>query len=102
MIADIAHSTDEQASGLQQVNGVVTDMDKMTQQNAAMVEQSTAASRSLADEAATLSALVEKFEISRQAQTGPSAPKRSVAVARPAPQIRGNLALAHDPDWNEF
>jgi methyl-accepting chemotaxis protein len=54
-------SAESQASNLQQVNTAVGEMDRMTQQNAAMVEQSTAAARSLADEAAELTRLVAHF-----------------------------------------
>ena len=102
MVAGIARSTEEQANGLLQVNIVVTDMDKMTQQNAAMVEQSTAASRSLADEAEKLSTLVEKFEINSQPQSQQAAATRPAPAKRPAPQIRGNLALADDLEWTDF
>ena len=49
IVADIAASAQEQASGLSQVNSAVNQMDQVTQQNAAMVEESTAASRSLAN-----------------------------------------------------
>jgi len=46
-VNDIAETTAEQASNLEQVNAAVGTIDRMTQQNAAMVEQSTAATRSL-------------------------------------------------------
>lgn len=58
----IADLTGVQANSLQQVNTAVSDMDKMTQQNAAMVEQSTAAARSLAAEADHLSKVVSYFQ----------------------------------------
>ena len=45
LISSISASTETQSAGLQQVNASVSDMDKMTQQNAAMVEESTAAAR---------------------------------------------------------
>jgi methyl-accepting chemotaxis protein len=62
----IAASAKEQASGLQGVNGAVNEMDKTTQQNAAMVEQSLAAARTLADEAAALTRQVEQFQLARR------------------------------------
>ena len=62
-------------SNLQQVNSAVSDMDRMTQQNAAMVEQSSAAARSLASEAATLSGLVERF------RTGSGSDRGSYSMA---------------------
>ena len=62
-IGEIAASAQEQASGLQQVNTAVNQMDQVTQQNAAMVEQSTAASHSLARETAELVALTHRFHL---------------------------------------
>jgi methyl-accepting chemotaxis protein len=54
-------SAAEQANGLAEVNTAINQMDQVTQQNAAMVEQTTAASRSLADEAEKLTSLVGRF-----------------------------------------
>jgi len=62
-IEGIAHSAEIQASNLSQINAAVSDMDRMTQQNAAMVEQSTAAARSLADQARGLEGAVRGFTI---------------------------------------
>ncbi|GAA4762913.1 hypothetical protein GCM10023219_03930 [Stakelama sediminis] len=105
LITTIADSAETQATNLQQVNTAVGDMDKMTQQNAAMVEESTAAARSLANEADELSSLVSRFRTGDEG-TAPvavaAAPKRS---ARKAPQVVGNLALKtveEDEDWTEF
>ncbi|WP_333897127.1 methyl-accepting chemotaxis protein, partial [Brevundimonas aurantiaca] len=56
LVAEIAASAQEQAIGLAEVNTAVNQMDQVTQQNAAMVEQSTAASHSLAQEAQSLQA----------------------------------------------
>ncbi len=63
-IESIAESTLVQASRLSQINETVAVMDQSTQQNAAMAEQCTAAARSLAGEAGTLSEAVERFELS--------------------------------------
>ena len=63
---EIESSSKEQATGLAEVNVAVTQMDQVTQQNAAMVEQSTAASRTLAQDAADLDRLMGQFEISKQ------------------------------------
>ncbi|HMP55413.1 MAG TPA: methyl-accepting chemotaxis protein [Novosphingobium sp.] len=59
----ISTQSQEQAHNLSQVNGAVREMDMMTQQNAAMVEQATAASRSLASEAGALARIVEGFRV---------------------------------------
>ena len=59
----IAISAKEQATGLSEVNHAVNSMDQTTQQNAAMVEESNAASGALATEAAKLRDLISHFTI---------------------------------------
>ena len=63
-IADINSASREQASGILQINTAVTEMDTMTQQNAAMVEQVSATSASMTDQAAKLQEQVGFFRIS--------------------------------------
>lgn len=70
-IAEISQATEMQASRLQQINSAVSGMDTVTQQNAAMVEESFAASRSLAGEAEQMSSLVARFRLSDNAQGAP-------------------------------
>ena len=82
-VSDIAASAQEQASGLAQVNTAVNQMDQVTQQNAAMVEQSTAASHSLANDAAELQRLTARFDI------GGEPASTSVAARKPAPAKAG-------------
>ncbi len=65
VMADIAASAQEQATGLQQINTAVNQMDQTTQQNAAMSEQASAAGQSLAQESGRLSELVGQFQIGR-------------------------------------
>lgn len=106
-IAQISESAQIQASRLQQVNLAVGEMDKMTQQNAAMVEESTAAARSLADEAHDLAQAVQRFSASASVADIRPVPTQPVrrAMARPAPRMAGNLALQtkfDDSDWSEF
>ncbi|MDF0664031.1 MULTISPECIES: HAMP domain-containing methyl-accepting chemotaxis protein [unclassified Rhizobium] len=76
----IATSAKEQSVGLSEVNIAVNQMDQTTQQNAAMVEQSTAASSSLAQEALKLRELVGKFKLNEVAPNSTAA-LRSVARA---------------------
>ena len=64
LITDIAASAKEQATGLREVNSAISQMDQATQQNAAMVEQSTAASHGLAAESDELARLIGQFTIS--------------------------------------
>ncbi|USI71788.1 methyl-accepting chemotaxis protein [Sphingomonas morindae] len=63
VIETISDGARSQAESLRRVTGVVGDMDRSTQQNAAMVEESTAAARSLAGEAEALNALVGRFRL---------------------------------------
>jgi methyl-accepting chemotaxis protein len=103
LVTEIASSAEAQANNLRQINGAVSDMDKMTQQNAAMVEESTAAARSLATEADQLSALIARFGSNEAAAPAPS--RRAPARSRPRAVVKGNLALkadAADDDWAEF
>jgi len=80
VVADIATSARTQADGLAQINGAVAAMDRVTQQNHAMVEDSKAASQELASEAEMLGRLVNSFTIEETHQD-----TRAIAV-RPAPR----------------
>jgi methyl-accepting chemotaxis protein len=63
IIAEITAATVEQSGGIEQVNTAVGQLDQMTQQNAALVEQSAAAASSLKDQAARLAQTVKQFSI---------------------------------------
>ncbi len=64
----IARASHDQSGALQEVNTTVNQMDQMTQQNAAMVEETTAASRELANEADALLSLIRQFKIDSGSQ----------------------------------
>ncbi len=64
LIGRIKVASGEQSGGIDQINLSVSQLDQMTQQNAALVEESAAAAESLQDEAARLHALVERFRVS--------------------------------------
>jgi methyl-accepting chemotaxis protein len=63
IVAEIAAASREQSSGIEQVNKAVMQMDQMTQQNAALVEQATAASQSMADQARELTTMIGKYRV---------------------------------------
>ena len=63
IIAEITAAASEQSLGIGQVNGAVTQLDQMTQQNAALVEQSAAAAESLREQAGRLSGVVAIFKL---------------------------------------
>ncbi|WP_246731760.1 methyl-accepting chemotaxis protein [Methylocapsa sp. S129] len=67
VIIGIAAGAKEQATGLDEVNSAINLVDQMTQRNAAMVVESTAASRSLSQETSQLSALIGRFQVGSQA-----------------------------------
>ncbi len=62
----IARASHDQSSALQEVNATVNQMDQATQRNAAMVEETTAASRDLADQADELLTLIREFRVDRE------------------------------------
>ncbi|MGP0060391.1 MAG: methyl-accepting chemotaxis protein [Beijerinckiaceae bacterium] len=66
MVGEIAAMAHEQSTGLLQVNSAVNQMDQVTQQNAAMSEEATAASRSLLQEAERLSGLIGQFQVGQE------------------------------------
>ncbi|WP_377298468.1 methyl-accepting chemotaxis protein [Rhizobium sp. SGZ-381] len=69
-VEDIATASRDQSSALHEVNGAVGQMDQLTQQNAAMVEETSAASRQLAEEADQLVTLLEEFQVDRPQAAG--------------------------------
>ena len=71
IMEEITAASSQQSIGISQVNEAVAQMDQMTQQNAAMVEETTAASRELADEADSLRRLIQQFKIDGEAAATP-------------------------------
>ncbi len=90
----IAVSAKEQATGLAEINTAVNSMDQGTQQNAAMVEQSTAAAASLAQEAAKLRDLVAQFKLEGAASQPRAVDPTSRPVVSPARALGNKLASA--------
>jgi methyl-accepting chemotaxis protein len=85
IVCTIANDAQSQASGLTEVNGSVRQVDKMTQQNAAMAEEATAASVSLSRESERLSRLVAQFAVSgARAESSPRADSNLRAELRRA------------------
>ena len=66
IMGEITTATAEQSDGIAQVNLAIAQLDQVTQQNAALVEQSTAAAESLRDQAATLNGAVGTFQVARR------------------------------------
>jgi methyl-accepting chemotaxis protein len=106
VVTEIAASAQEQASGLAQVNIAVNQMDQVTQQNAAMVEQSTAASHSLSKEAEELLQLTGRFQLGAGAVDDASSQKSrsaKVVVLKPAAKAAPKrVAATETAGWEEF
>ena len=108
-VAAIVEASREQSTGLREINQSVNAMDQATQQNAAMVEESTAASHAMAREADALHALIRRFRLAgggaQPAQRVPSPAPSGVAqlhaVARTMRSSRGSTAPAAE-SWEEF
>jgi methyl-accepting chemotaxis protein len=64
LINEICASSEEQSTGIAQVGDAVTQLDQVTQQNAALVEESAAAAESLKHQAASLAQIVSTFKVS--------------------------------------
>ncbi len=121
-VSEIAVSSREQSSGLAEINEAVNQLDQVTQQNAAMFEQTTAASHALTREAENLTETTARFQIDGQGVgAGAAASSNVVDLAQPAaqqapqatatasPAADGNTALASqseaeeiEDDWDDF
>ena len=115
LIAEIAQSSNEQSTGLGEVNAAVNQMDQVTQQNAAMVEQATAAAAGLKNEAQGLAELVARFRTGATpaARVVPrlAEPGRDIISRNPVADARAKLsafteaprrAVGASDDWEEF
>jgi methyl-accepting chemotaxis protein len=120
VVGEINAASDAQASGIDQINSTVAQMDKNTQQNAAMVEQAAAAAEALNEQSRALLELVRFFKLgddseqppSEVAAKAPAASRRSVqnrgrkaaskTRAAPAPPIALKNGTSEEKDWAEF
>jgi methyl-accepting chemotaxis protein len=94
LVSQIAVAAEQQATGLQQVNTAVGEMDGVTQQNAAMVEEATAGARALASEAHALAGQVARFRTDRRA---PAPIPAAMPAATPAASHRGGAHPIANP-----
>ncbi len=92
IVAEIAAASREQSSGIEQVNRAVMQMDELTQQNAALVEQATAASQAMAEQVRGLNQMLDRYRVSEMIETAKSyaAQANTAATARaPRAERRG-------------
>jgi methyl-accepting chemotaxis protein len=100
IMAEISAASIEQSQGIEQVNQAITQMDDVTQQNAALVEEAAAAAESLEEEAQTLTRSVSVFKIDQGAATNTAVAqhvvtKPSAKHALPAPAKKATAAESH-------
>ncbi|MBY2934466.1 methyl-accepting chemotaxis protein [Rhizobium leguminosarum] len=106
-IASIVQSYREQATGLQEINSAINQMDQTTQQNAAMVEETNAACHELLSQGRLLQDSAGRFVVSASTASQPK-PVQVARQARPEPRAfaqrhTGNAAVAAAPGaWEEF
>jgi methyl-accepting chemotaxis protein len=121
IMGEITAATQEQSTGIEEVNQAITQMDEMTQQNAALVEQAAAAAESMQEQAQKLAQAVSIFKLGgddekKAAQRAsvraapqrpavkapPPRPVAAVEAPRAAPPRPKKVAAAASDDWEEF
>ena len=131
IVAEIAAASREQSAGIEQVNKAVVQLDELTQQNAALVEQASAASQTMAEQARGLNDSMQRFRVKntgaaassaaaaeladRASEPTPQAERRKAgrpwsgprnaeapAAAAPARRLAAGNATADESDWKEF
>ncbi|WOB28374.1 MULTISPECIES: methyl-accepting chemotaxis protein [Xanthomonas] len=110
IMGEIAAASQEQSSGIEQVNRTITQMDEATQQNAALVEEATAAARTMEDQAGQLAQAVARFTLAdtpqvaalaRPAKPASIAPKQAPPVRRKAASVP-TAAFGNESQWQDF
>ena len=114
MVDEITGASREQSAGIEQVTQAITQMDEITQQNAALVEQAAAAAESLEDQTRVLAQAVSVFRIKDSGKGAAPIPVSSPQAAlskaatpmrttKPMPTAKRQGPAANNPDeWEEF
>jgi methyl-accepting chemotaxis protein len=121
IMAQIAAASREQSTGIEEVNRAISQMDQVTQQNAALVEQAAAAAGSMQEQSARLAQMVGGFKLDKQAAQAAALPvaarparaprpmtgaqpasTRKALQQKPVPSKKPAVALAASADWEEF
>ena len=96
IVADIANASNEQATGIEQVNKALTQMDEVTQQNSALVEENAATAKTLEHQAHAMDERVSFFKLNGTTENRPAAkpaPMREQRPATAAPPSRAPAAV---------
>ncbi len=111
IMSEITAASVEQSAGIEQVNLAITQMDEVTQQNAALVEEAAAAAESLEEQAQNLAETVGTFKLDdsvASSKRAPQAQARRIAAPAPARKAPARKIAAKpqtkttDGDWEEF
>jgi methyl-accepting chemotaxis protein len=117
IMGEIAAASAEQSSGIDEINNAVTQMDEVTQQNAALVEQAAAAAESLEEQAQELTEAVSVFKLDNastasgarrptvRVSAAPPTPKAEPAPAKAVTETKPKLPKAKattEEEWEEF
>ncbi|MGL6042029.1 MAG: methyl-accepting chemotaxis protein, partial [Deefgea sp.] len=104
IMAEIAEASKEQSAGIAQVNQAVANMDEVTQQNAALVEEAAAAAESLQEQAGQLAELVSVFKLKNGAsnvKTVAKSPAKAITQPKFKPISKPTIKN-EDEEWAEF
>lgn len=117
IMSEITAASQEQSTGIEQVNQAVVQMDDVTQQNAALVEEAAASAESLKQQARDLAGAISIFKVSQQATMGNIAGARKLSTVRAAGLVRNDsvpmernqhhhankkIVNSRNEDWSEF
>ncbi len=114
IMGEITAASAEQTSGIEQINQAIVQMDQVTQQNAALVEEAAAASEALQEQAGQLAQVVAVFRLDGTAALRTVRPKQTPALTgKTAPAVRSavapqrakqvtKLAAGDNGEWEQF
>lgn len=108
IVAQIATASSEQTAGIEQVNIAVTQLDEITQQNAALAEQASAASLSMSEQSGNMIRLLDFFKVGGGSSRASGKPKALVTYApkpaptKPASKSAPLVQAPADDEWEEF
>lgn len=101
IMGEIASASDEQSRGISQVSLAVSEMDGVTQQNASLVQEASAAAASLEEQAARLTQAVAVFRLEGTTQRAPAKRQPPVRTLS-APDSRSSKQASEQPNWETF
>ena len=102
IMGEIASASDEQSRGIDQVALAVSEMDRVTQQNAALVQESAAAAAALEEQASRLKMAVSAFRLTSVTNNKVAARERHPGAAAAAPQASRAPATGNNDNWETF